>query len=133
MGFMKSMKDLQKQGAEAQKNMDVGGMMADAQTRMAAATQMMADQTAAANIAATGTPASASITAVRQTGAMVNFQPAVELDLTVFPDGLPPYPVTVTQVVPMPQLARAVPGANLHVKVDAQNPGSVWIDWMQVS
>jgi hypothetical protein len=116
-----------------QKNMDVGGMMSDAQARMAAATQMMADQTAAANVAATGTPATATIVAVRQGGAMINFQPSMEIDLTVFPEGLPPYPVTVSQVVPMHLLAQAVPGANLKVKVDAENPGSVWIDWTQVS
>jgi predicted patatin/cPLA2 family phospholipase len=131
MGFMKSMKDLQKQGSEMQKNMDVGGMMSNAQEQMAAATQMMADQTAAANVALNGQEATATITAVRATGTLVNYQPAVELDLTVFMDGRPPYPATVTQVVPV--LAQAVAGANLHVKVDPQNPTAVWIDWTKVS
>jgi hypothetical protein len=130
VGIFKSMRELQKQSDEINKNWDVGAQLEDAQARMAEAQEMMAQQTAAANAAVTGVDATATIAAVRQTGAMVNYQPTVEVDLTVLPEGgLPPYPVTVKQVIPQIHLAQAQPGASVHVKVDPDNPASVWIDW----
>jgi hypothetical protein len=93
------------------------------------AQEMMAQQTAAANAVTTGVDATATIVAVRQGHGMVNFQPMIEVDLTVMPDGLPPYPVTVKQVVPQVQLAQVQPGSAVHVKVDPNNPATVWIDW----
>jgi hypothetical protein len=129
MGFFKSVRDLQKQSNEINKNWDVGAQLEDAQARMQDAQEMMAQQTAAANAATTGVEATATIVAVRQGHGMVNFQPMIEVDLTVLPDGLPPYPVTVKQVIPQVQLAQAQPGAGVHVKVDSNNPASVWIDW----
>jgi hypothetical protein len=130
MGLFKSMRDLQKQSNEINKNWDVGAQLEDAQTRMADAQEMMAQQTAAANAATTGVDATATIVAVRQGHAMVNFQPEIEVDLTVLPDGgLPPYPVTVKQIIPQVQLGQAQPGAAVHVKVDPNNPALVWIDW----
>jgi hypothetical protein len=53
----------------------------------------------------------------------------VELDLTVMAPGNPPYPLTVTQVVPQTQLALLQPGASLKVKVDQSDPSAVWIDF----
>jgi len=44
-------------------------------------------------------------------------------------DGLPPYPATVTQVVEQVFLGKAVSGASVPIKVDPENPGSIWIDW----
>jgi hypothetical protein len=130
MGVFKSMRDLQKQANEINKDWDVGAQLEDAQARMANAQEMMAQQTAAANAAVSGVDATATVVAVRQQTAMVNYQPVVELDLTVFPDGgLPPYPVTVSQVVPQVHLAQAQPGKNVLVKVDPNSPTSVWIDW----
>jgi hypothetical protein len=129
MGIFKSMRDLQKQSDEINKNWDVGAQLADAQARMQDAQQLMAQQTAAANAATTGVDATATIVAVRQGQGMVNYQPIIELDLTVIGEGRPPYPVTVQQVVPQIHLAQAQPGAAVHVKVDPSNPESVWIDW----
>jgi hypothetical protein len=133
VGFFKSMRELQKQGNEMSKNMDVGAQMSNAQARMAQANEMMAQQTAAANIAATGVDASAAIVAVRDAGAQVNMQPMCEIDLTVMPDGLPPYPVTVKQIVPMAQLAALQPGKTVNVKVDPNNPATVFIDMTSVA
>lgn len=133
MGVFKSMRDLQKQADEIGNNQDVGAQMKDAQARMAEANQMMAAQTAAANAATSGVDATATIAAVRETGGMVNFQPLIELDLTIMPEGLPPYPVTVKEAVPQVQLAQVKPGASVHVKVDSDNPSAVWIDWTRVS
>lgn len=129
MGMFKSMRDLQKQSNEISKDWDPGQQMKDGMAQMAAANDMMAQQTQAANLALSGIDAKASILAVRQTGAMVNFQPSMEIDLNVFPEGLPPYPVTVSQVVEQIYLGKAVVGQSIAVKVDPENPQTVWIDW----
>jgi hypothetical protein len=129
MGMFRSMRQLQKQANEIQKDWDPGQQMADGMERMREAQAFMAQQTQAANIATTGADATAMITGVTQTGAMVNFQPTLQIDLTVMPDGLPPYPATVTQVVEQVFLGKAVAGASVPVKVDPENPGSIWINW----
>ena len=129
MGFFKSLNDLQKQSKEINKNWDVGAQLADAQTQMANANALMAQQTAAANAATSGIEATATVTAVRQGGGMVNYQPMVEIDLTVMAPGSPPYPLTVEQVVPQTQLAMLQPGASLKVKVDPNDSSAVWIDF----
>jgi hypothetical protein len=129
MGFFKSVRELNKQGKEISRNWDVGAQLADAQSSMAAANQMMAQQTAAANIAATGLDATATVAAVRQGGALVNYQPMVEIDLTVMAPGSPPYAATVSQVVQQVHLARLQPGASLRVMVYPATPASIWIDF----
>jgi hypothetical protein len=129
MGFFKSMRELQKQGDEINKNWDVGAQLSDAQAQMAGMNAFMAQQTAAANAAVSGLDATATVAAVRQGGGMVNYEPVVELDLTVMAPGNPPYPVTVKQAVPPTQLATVQPGAALKVKVDPNEPSAVWIDF----
>jgi len=133
MGLFKNMRDLTKQAQVLQENMDVGAQLENAQSQMAAANEMMAQQTAAANAAVTGVDATAMIVEVRQGAAMINYQPMVEVDLTVMPAGLPPYPVTVKQVASMVQLPQVRAGATVHVKVDPNNPSTVWIDWTRIS
>jgi hypothetical protein len=128
MGFFRNLNELQKQGREMQKNMDVGAQMANAQTGMAQAQAMMQQQTSAASIASTGIAASATIVAIRQGAGMINFQPIMELDLTVMPSGGAPYPVTVAQPVPPNLAGRLVPGGSLRVKIDPHNQQSLWID-----
>ncbi len=128
MGFFKNLGELQKQGREMQKNMDVGAQMAGAQASLANATQMMAQQTTAAGLAATGIDATATIVAVRQGAGMINFQPIMELDLTVMPPSTPPYPVTVSQPVPPNLAGRLLPGASLRVKIDPHNQQALRID-----
>ena len=129
MGFFKSMSDLNKAAKQIDRTFDPGQQMKDGMARMAEANAMMAAQTQAANLALTGTPATATINTAQQTGTMVNYQPTLQLDLTVFPAGGVPYPVTVTQVVEQPYLGKAAPGAGVAVKVDASDPQVVWIDW----
>ncbi len=129
MGMFRSVRQLQKQAKEIDKTWDPGAQMADGMERMRQAQAFMAQQTQAANIASTGADATAMISGVTQTGAMVNFQPTLQIDLTVMPDGLPPYPATVTQVVEQVFLPKAVAGASVPIKVDPENPGSIWINW----
>lgn len=129
MGFFKSVSDLNKQSKEIQKNFDPGQQMQDGMARMKEANEMMAAQTQAANLAVGGRDGEASITAASQTGAMVNFQPTMAIELTVFPDGGAPYPAQVTQLVEQPFLAKAAPGQQVKVKIAQDDPSTIWIDW----
>jgi hypothetical protein len=129
MGMFKSINEVKKMGKESQAKYESEGGMAAGLDRMKAMNEMLAQQTQAANIAATGADATAMISGVAQTGGMVNYQPTLKIDLTVMPDGLPPYPATVTQVVEQIYLGKAVAGAAVPIKVDPENPGSIWINW----
>jgi hypothetical protein len=46
----------------------------------------------------------------------------------MLPEGVP-IPVTTQMLVPMLNLARLQPGAQLAVTIDPQNPASVRVDW----
>ena len=132
MGFFKSMRDLHKEAVDIEKSMPpVKDRMADATNRMADATNSMAAQTMAINesmtAASSGVDATATINAARTAG-MVNFDPLMELDLTVMREGLPPYPATVRQVVPQVQLARLQSGTSVGVKVDPNDQAAIWLD-----
>jgi len=129
MGFFKDLNTLSKQGREMQKNMDVKATMANAMAQMQAGSAMMQQQTAASMMAVHGTDATATISGVRQTGMQLNFAPVIDVDLTVFRNGIP-MPVTVRQPVEQIHLGRARVGENVRVKVDPNNPSSVWIDWV---
>ena len=129
MGFFKDVRKLQKQAKEIDKTWDPGAQMAQAMQSMQAASAMMEQQTAGATVGATGDPAYAQVNMARDTGQMINMQPWVELQLLVFLEGTPPYPVTVRQVVPLAQMGRLAPGTRLNVKVDPTARESIWIDW----
>ena len=135
MGFFKDMRTLNKQAQEinaAQPPMK--DRMADASARMANANQMiagMAQNSMAATAAMTnGVSAVATITGATQTGMMMNFNPVVNLDLlVVMPNGVP-MPVTRQEPVQQLHLGRCQPGMRLNVRVDPNNIGSLWIDWV---
>ena len=136
MGVFKSMRDLQKQAKQIEATMPpVADRMATAQARMAAANQMMAAQTQAANAAVAAAAGTAgptarrtvTITGMRQIG-MMNFDLLVEFDLTVLPDGLPPYPATTQQCVSQMEIGKLQPGLTLQASVDPSNPTAIWLD-----
>lgn len=129
MGFLKSMVDLQRQAGEISKTFDPAAQMAQAQQQMAQAQAMMAQQTAAATIALSGLDGVATITGVRQTGAMINFQPVLDVDLSVVAADRAPHATTVSGPVEQLYLSRAQPGSEVAVKVDQANPDLVWINW----
>lgn len=132
MGFFKSQRELMKIAKETQKNTDFKAMRQDNLASMRRNQEMMAAQTKAANMALGGIDATASVVAARQTPTQINLEQVVELDLTVIPDGLPPYPVSLSQPVSPVNLARIQPGSTLAVKVDPADPASVWIDFTRV-
>lgn len=133
MGFFKDIKKLNDQGKELREQYPVQDQLANAQTRMAEANQMMA-QMAASSAAATaaitnGVDAIATVNSATQTGAMMNFNPVVDLDLLVMlPSGVP-MPVRRQEMVMQMHLMRCQPGGRLKVKVDPANPQGLWIDW----
>lgn len=88
MGFLKDIRDLQKQ--------------ADAMTPPARR----------------GRLATATITAFRDTGLTVDDDPTVELDLSVSVDGAEPYAVTHRQTISRIALPSLQPGATVPVRVD---------------
>jgi hypothetical protein len=136
MGVFKSMRDLQKQAKQIEATMPpVADRMAAAQARMANLNEMMAAQTQAANAAVAAVAGTAgvaarrtvTITGMRQIG-MMNFDLLVEFDLTVLPDGLPPYPATTQQRVSQMQIGKLQPGLTLQAAVDPSNPAAIWLD-----
>lgn len=133
MGFFKSLSETAKLGNEINKDWDPGQQMKDGLAQMQNAQQMMAEQTEAANLAMTGQDATATVASAAQTGAMINFQPTMQIELTVFPAAGVPYPATVTSVVPQQFLAFTAPGTKLAVKVDPAAPEKVWVDWARTS
>jgi hypothetical protein len=98
--------------------------------------EMLANQTQPASAAASAAAGLASgiaarrtvmITGMRQIG-MINFDLLVEFELTVMPDGLPPYPVTTQQTVSQLQIGQLRSGLLLPAAVDTSNPAAVWLD-----
>jgi hypothetical protein len=125
MGFLKDINTLKKQAKEIDKTFDPGAQMREGKQRMAAAQEMMAQQTAAMRLSTTGETAQAQIVASRDTGTQVNLQPMLELDLLVMRDGQPPYPATVRQMVAQSQLGLVAPGAMVSVRIDPADPSTV--------
>jgi hypothetical protein len=137
MGVFKSMRDLQKQARELERSRpSAGERMAAAQARMANVNQMLANQTQAANAAASAAAGMADGTAVRRTVTitgmrqigMMNFDLLVEFDLTVLPDDLAPYVATTQQRVSQAQIGLLRPGMTLPAAVAAYNPAAIWLD-----
>jgi hypothetical protein len=132
MGFFKDVRKLNKMGKDTYQQMDVGAQLNQASASMAQAQQFMAQQTAAAQAASQpdgGIPGTGSITAVRPTGMLLNYNPVVELDLLVTPEGRAPYPVTITDSITVVNRMVCVAGRAVPVTVDATDPRTVWVDW----
>jgi hypothetical protein len=132
MGLFKNMNDLYKAGGEPMgkgRHAKRSERLADAQSRMSAAQDMLAQQTRTMNLAMTGADATATIIDARQTTQLINFEPVVEFDLHLMLDGSPPYPVTVSQPVPQLFLAKAQAGGTLKAKVDPADPAAVFLDF----
>jgi hypothetical protein len=89
--------------------------------------EMAAEQQRAQRLMATGLVGQATITRVRETGALVNDNPVVEFDLSVAVDDRAPYPVTHRQVVSRLVVGNFAPGATVPVRVDPIDAAEVMI------
>ena len=130
MGRFKAMRYLQKQTRELSKVWGSGAQTKGSLARLVAAEEQMAQMTKRAKLRATGSTCGAAVLAARDTGSMVNMERVIEVELTILPNGLPPYPATTRQAVSQFYIRRIHSGSMLSVKVDANDPSSVFIDVM---
>ena len=69
-----------------------------------------------------GLAGNATVTAIADTGTMVNNAPVMELDLTVNVPGREPYQVKHRQLVALSAIPNFQPGKTFPVHVDSQDP-----------
>ncbi|MCW2993692.1 MAG: hypothetical protein JWQ18_1187 [Conexibacter sp.] len=131
MGFLKDISNLQKQ-AKAMTPPEhrgvVGGFRA-MRDGVAQASEALGDVDGqkAQYLMANGRVASATITAIRDTGMTVNDDPTIELDLAVIVEGAAPYAVTHRQTISRIAIPSFQPGATVPVRVDPVDPTSLMI------
>ena len=75
-----------------------------------------------------GTPGTATITGVRNTGQLINMQPILQIELVVQVPGRVPMPITRDELMAPHLLARAQVGASVGVIVGSA-PDDITIDW----
>jgi hypothetical protein len=133
MGFLKDIRNLQKQ-AEAMtppEHRGIGGGFRAMRDGVSQANQMLGDMQAegqkAQHLIVNGRIASATITAVRDTGITINDNPTVEFDLAVAVDGSDPYAVTHRQTISRIAIPSFQPGATIPVRVDPVDRQSLMI------
>src|SRR5207248_2575165 len=107
MGFFKDIRTVTKQAEEIDKTFDPG-------------------QHSPPEDAVTAT---AQIVSIGASSGMVNMDPIVPLELLVRASGLPPRPASISAVVPMTQLGRLQPGAQLNVRVSRSDPTAIAVIW----
>ncbi len=134
MGVFKDLRTLSAQGKEMRNNAPaMKDKMADMSSKMTQANAMMAGMAQAGAQSgaaiANGVAATATIISTRQTGALVNFNPVVDLEMLVILPGGVPMPVARRETVQQVHLGRCQPGLQLNVKIDPTNADSLWIDW----
>jgi hypothetical protein len=135
MGFFKSLNTLTKQAKEIDKAAGPMDQRLDsAMAQMQQAQAFMAQQTAASQAAVdpAAIKGQAQVVAVRDTGARVNLDPTLDIDLLVTLPGQPPYPVTTRAVVSMAHLGRLTPGGQVQVRVNPATPQLVHLDFTWV-
>jgi hypothetical protein len=76
---------------------------------------------------ATGVAGNATVTAINDSGTMVNNAPVMELDLTVTVPGKEPYPVKHRQLIALAQIPNFQPGKMFPVHVDQSDPTKLTI------
>ena len=122
---------------EMRGGMTLSSGLADAAEKMTAINQTMSEQVArgerTAHLRRDGTEGTARILAVRDTGALVNFDPIVDIDMEVTTGGGAPYQISRREVVSKVALGRIAPGAEIPVMVDPFKPTEVLIDWQRSS
>ena len=140
MGMFKDLKKLKDQskamGEQTGRPTSMMGMLKDTPNMIHQATEavddamaMQADMQKQQQLLTSGTPGKATIKGFTDTGALVNFNPQVVLDLSVEVAGNAPYDVHLSTSVPQTMLARLQPGSAVGVKVDPADPSSLAIDW----
>ncbi len=133
MGLFKDLRALSEQAKDIRDQYPLTDVVANAQAGMAQAQQLL-DALATTSSEATagltdGVETTATVVGSRQTGAVVSFNPVIDLDLLVMMPGGAPRPITRREVVAQLHLVKAQPGTRLRVKVDPNDVTRLWIDW----
>jgi hypothetical protein len=81
----------------------------------------------AAGTYANGTAGNATVTAIADTGTLINHAPVMELDLMVNVPGREPYAVKHRQLVALSAIPNFQPGRSFPVHVDQQDPSKIVI------
>jgi hypothetical protein len=140
MGMFKDLKKLSDQGKEIGKQSgrptSMMGMIKDMPNTLNQATgaiddamAMQADMQAQNQLLTTGTPGTATIKALQETGVLVNFTPQVVLDLEIVLEGKDSYTAQLTTAIPQMQIPMVAPGNKVGVRVDPADPSAIAIDW----
>jgi predicted acyltransferase (DUF342 family) len=131
MGFFGDLNKLRIQGEEMREKQDVKGDMNRAKAQMDAMNAAYAASAPKPEDPASEArrvDATATVQSAVQTGMMVNMNQGVQANLLVMVNGIP-MPVTTMLMIPIMNMARLQPGAQLAVSIDPQDPNSVRIDW----
>jgi len=133
MGFFKDIRKLSKQGAAIREQYPVQQQLANASAQMQAVSAMLQQttqqQSGGQRLLADGVDAVALVTGARQTNALMNHNPLIELDLLVtMPSGVP-VPVRRSEIVPLLHLPRAQVGQQVRVRVLPDDATTIWINW----
>ncbi|MDB5801433.1 MAG: putative lipoprotein [Rhodocyclales bacterium] len=72
-----------------------------------------------------GTPAKARVLKIRDTGGRLNSNPSIEFQLEVHPETGPSFTATTRAIISTVDLPRFQPGADINVKYDPADHGSV--------
>jgi hypothetical protein len=128
VGFMKDMRNLQKQAKDMTPPEHRGVMgsfraMSEGVAQASAAMGDLAEQQQRAQmLMASGIVGQATIDSISDTGMTVNENPEVELGLTVTIPGKDPYQATLKQVISRLTIASFQPGATVPVRVSPDDP-----------
>jgi hypothetical protein len=133
VGFFKDLRTLSKQGRALSDQYPVQQQLVNASAQLSAVSAMLAQSTqqqaGGQRLLTAGVDAVALVTGARQTNALMNHSPVVELDLLVtMPTGAQ-VPVRRTEIVPLLHLSRAQVGSRLAVRVDPADANTLWINW----
>jgi hypothetical protein len=109
----------------------LGASFREASAQMAAATEMLKQQTLSDQLQQSGLPAQAQIMALRDTGQMINYNPVVEFDLLVTLNDRAPYPVrNLRQTVSKLAVGRLIIGNSYPARVDPTDHNRLFVSWM---
>ena len=116
MGFLRDIRDLQRTGKELARDFDPAAQMRAATVQLQHMTQQADLATSASAVTATAT-----VTALRETGMMIDTQPVAEIDVTVLPTAGAPFPATL-RVQGVARLVGLAPGATVAVRYEPASP-----------
>ena len=116
MGLLRDIRDLQRAGTELARDFDPAAQMRAATAQL----QHMTGQ-AGLTTSASAVTATATVTALRETGTTIDAQPVIAVDVLVLPIAGAPFPATVS-IQGVARLVGLAPGATVAVRYEPASP-----------